>query len=108
MPEKWSWIQSAFDLEKTVFDVIRLLTGTAVAKDIELIIDYPPEHPNQVVGDEGKIRQVLINLVGNAIKFTRSGHVLVTVRASGQEQSDSPRSIRDSGHRNRYFQATAG
>ena len=74
-----------FNLESTLFDIVRLLRGTAGSKGVDLIVDYPIDIPNQVIGDEGKIRQILTNLVGNAIKFTQAGHVLVRVSCTSQQ-----------------------
>ncbi|MFN7004255.1 MAG: ATP-binding protein, partial [Roseinatronobacter sp.] len=72
-----------FDLEKTIHDVLTLLTPTARAKSIELIVDYDLFLPSMLVADPGRIRQVLTNLVGNAIKFTDSGYVLVRALGVG-------------------------
>jgi PAS domain S-box-containing protein len=68
-----------FDLESAVLEVARLLAMTAEAKGFELIVRYAPDTPRHVVGDAGRIRQILTNLVGNAIKFTQQGHVLIDV-----------------------------
>ena len=88
-----------FDLESTLFDIIRLLQSTASAKGVELMVDYPMDIPTRVIADEGKIRQILTNLVGNAIKFTPKGHVLVSVScSSAQGEASSFRiQIRDTG-----------
>lgn len=69
-----------FDLKASVNDVTSLLISNAQDKGLELIIDYPSELPRHFIGDAGRIRQVLTNLVGNAIKFTSEGHVRITVR----------------------------
>ena len=66
-----------FDLEKSIHDVLNLLVPSARAKRIELIFDYDMFLPSQLVADPGRVRQVLTNLVGNAIKFTERGYVLV-------------------------------
>ncbi|MEL6642500.1 MAG: ATP-binding protein [Pseudomonadota bacterium] len=68
-----------FDLEKCVNDVMLLLQPSAREKGIDLLIDYDMFLPTGFVGDQGRIRQVLTNLVGNAVKFTEAGHVLVRV-----------------------------
>ena len=75
-----------FDLEKTIHDVLALLAATARARRIELIFDYDMFLPRTMIGDAGRIRQILTNLVGNALKFTESGYVLV--RAVGIGASD--------------------
>lgn len=66
-----------FDLEKTIHDVLNLLLPSARAKRIELMLDYDMFLPARLVSDPGRMRQILTNLLGNAIKFTDSGYVLV-------------------------------
>ncbi|WP_428262095.1 response regulator [Haliangium sp.] len=68
-----------FDLRSMVEDVIDQSVIIAEDKPIELIVRYAPATPSHFVGDAGRIRQVLVNLLGNALKFTREGHILVTV-----------------------------
>ena len=75
-----------FDVERAIHDVMMLLKPKAVEKQIDLVIDYDMFLPVGLVGDTGRIRQVLMNLVGNAIKFTASGHVMV--RATGVGNGD--------------------
>ncbi len=75
----------AFDLERACHDVCHLLSAKAQAKGLEIMVDYPPECPRNVNGDAGRIRQILLNLLGNAIKFTEHGHVLVSTRSMGSE-----------------------
>jgi signal transduction histidine kinase/CheY-like chemotaxis protein len=66
-----------FDLEKTIHEVLTLLAPSARAKGIELILDYDMFLLRDLVADPGRLRQVLTNLVGNAVKFTDTGYVLV-------------------------------
>jgi CheY-like chemotaxis protein/nitrogen-specific signal transduction histidine kinase len=68
-----------FDLKSAVDDVIQVLTTRALEKGLALTVLYSPDAPRRVVGDAGRIRQVLTNLVDNAIKFTDDGRVVVTV-----------------------------
>jgi ligand-binding sensor domain-containing protein/signal transduction histidine kinase/DNA-binding response OmpR family regulator len=68
------------DLRTTVDDVSRLLAIQAHAKGLELITNIDPEIPEQLVGDPGRVRQVLLNLGSNAIKFTTAGEVSIDVR----------------------------
>jgi signal transduction histidine kinase/CheY-like chemotaxis protein len=83
---KLSIHNDAFDLERCIQDVVILLQTTAKQKNIELIIDYDMFMPTRFIGDQGRFRQVLINLVGNAVKFTQEGHVII--RAVGLPQHD--------------------
>lgn len=68
-----------FNLREAIDDVMALLSSNAHEKGIELIVDYPIDLPRNFVGDAGRIRQVITNLVGNAVKFTDEGHILVSV-----------------------------
>ncbi|MFQ5676753.1 MAG: ATP-binding protein, partial [bacterium] len=68
-----------FDLRMTVEEVADLLAEKAEKKNIELIVRYAPDVPLRVIGDPGRIRQILTNFVGNAIKFTETGHVLINI-----------------------------
>ncbi len=69
----------SFDLETAVGDVIELLSTRAEEKGLALLLLYLPSVPKRFIGDAGRIRQILTNLVGNAIKFTHNGHILVRV-----------------------------
>ena len=68
-----------FDLERTIHEVAMLLQPKARGKGIDIIIDFDMFMPTRFVGDPGRLRQVLTNLVGNAVKFTEAGHVLIRV-----------------------------
>jgi len=68
-----------FDLERACQEVIMLLQSMARDKQLELLLDYDLFLPTDLLGDAGRIRQVLTNLIGNAIKFTSQGHVIVRV-----------------------------
>ncbi|MEX0312404.1 MAG: response regulator, partial [Tateyamaria sp.] len=68
-----------FDLERSIHEIIMLLQPSARDKGLTLLLDYDLFLPTTYVGDPGRIRQVLTNLMGNAVKFTAKGHVLVRV-----------------------------
>ncbi len=79
-----------FDLRETCEHITELLTPTALEKGISLILRYSPNTPSFVVGDAGRIRQVLTNLASNAIKFTREGYVYIDIDAvAGTEKETS-------------------
>lgn len=77
----------AFDLERAIHEVLVLLQPTATDKGIDLLVDYDMFLPTRFVADPGRVRQILTNLIGNAVKFTQSGHVLV--RVTGYQDDDS-------------------
>lgn len=73
--------QITFNLRHCVEDVAQVLGLKAHEKELEVAVLVDPGVVPWVIGDPGRLRQVLINLVGNAIKFTNTGHVIVRVRA---------------------------
>ncbi len=73
-----------FALRECVADALRTLQVRAQQKGIGLECDVQPDTPDQLVGDPGRLRQVLINLLGNAIKFTEHGKVSLRVEATPQ------------------------
>ncbi|MCE7883362.1 MAG: response regulator [Actinobacteria bacterium ATB1] len=71
--------RSPLDLRRLADDVTELLGQQASGKELDLVCDFAPDVPTGVVGDAGRIRQVLINLLGNAVKFTEEGEVVLSV-----------------------------
>jgi signal transduction histidine kinase/CheY-like chemotaxis protein len=69
-----------FDLEELCFKVLELVVPQADEKDLELVFDYPPECPRHFKGDPNRIRQILLNLVSNALKFTERGFVRLSIQ----------------------------
>ena len=69
----------SFDLWRTVDDTLKTLALRAHGKGLELTSDIAPELPPFLLGDPGRIRQILVNLIGNAIKFTEAGHIVIRV-----------------------------
>ncbi len=68
-----------FNLVDTTEDVATLMSSRVVEKDIELVVRIAPGLPEKLIGDPGRIRQILTNLIGNAVKFTEHGHVMVEI-----------------------------
>jgi PAS domain S-box-containing protein len=75
-----------FDLRLVIEEVDEMLCTKAEERGLDLVLEYAPELPRHFVGDAGRIRQVLTNLVGNALKFTESGSVITTVACERQEE----------------------
>jgi CheY-like chemotaxis protein len=76
---KISLEHAPFDLLRVVEDVAELLAPRALEKMIDIMVRYAPGTPRFVIGDSARIRQVLCNLIGNAVKFTETGYVLTTI-----------------------------
>jgi signal transduction histidine kinase len=72
--------QVPFDLHHLVHSAVRLLNTRVGDKSVELVSDVGSDVPQRVVADPHRLRQVLTNLIGNAIKFTHEGEVVVSVR----------------------------
>jgi PAS domain S-box-containing protein len=79
-----------FSLQAVVGDTLRALAVRAHNKGLELIYQVQPDVPDALVGDAGRLRQVLLNLVGNALKFTEEGEVVVGVDVDRDSLSPSP------------------
>src|SRR5881628_2893306 len=88
-----------FDLPKVVHATASLLAVRAREKHLELLADVPPDVPHAVRGDPTRVRQVLMNLIGNAIKFTEQGEVVVSVTtgASSNGNAQLRFAVRDTG-----------
>ena len=69
----------AFDLELACREIVGLLAGRAQEKGVALELEYAADAPRWIVADPVRLRQVLVNLVGNAIKFTHRGHVRIAI-----------------------------
>jgi CheY-like chemotaxis protein/HPt (histidine-containing phosphotransfer) domain-containing protein len=88
------------DLRETVEDVAEVLAPKAAEKGIELAVRFVPGTPRYVVGDPVRIRQIITNLVGNAVKFTEDGHVVIQVEEEPSANGGAPNvrmSVEDTG-----------
>ena len=89
-----------FSLENMLRDTTKSLAARAHQKKLELLLHIAPDVPDRLLGDPGRLRQVIVNLVGNAIKFTESGEIEVTVQILNQapeSQVNLQFSVRDTG-----------
>jgi PAS domain S-box-containing protein len=75
----------AFDLRLVIEEVDEMLAPRIEDRNLDVVLEYPPDVPRHFIGDAGRIRQVVTNLVGNAVKFTPEGHVLITVNCESHD-----------------------
>ncbi len=85
-----------FDLPSTLEEIAEVMAVRAQAKGLELVLHMAPSTPIRVVGDAGRLRQILTNLAGNAIKFTARGHVVI--EASSVTDDGTTTSVRFAVH----------
>lgn len=90
---------AGFRLEQTLDNVVTVVGQKVAEKGLELVFDIPPDVPHSLVGDTLRLEQILINLVGNAIKFTESGEVVVRIERleNTGNQAKLVFSVRDTG-----------
>jgi two-component system sensor histidine kinase/response regulator len=88
-----------FDLRMVIEEVNEMLAPKTDDGRLDLVLEYPPDVPRHFIGDAGRVRQVVTNLVGNAVKFTQDGHVLVTLHGESQdgEKAQIRVSVEDTG-----------
>ncbi len=92
---KTTLTEAVFEVDDMLRNLEVMLSSRAREKGIDLVVERPGKIPSHVLGDEGKLRQILINLIGNAIKFTDAGSVTVRMRwADGVAEFD----VDDTGH----------
>ncbi|HMB48680.1 MAG TPA: response regulator, partial [Afifellaceae bacterium] len=76
-----------FKLAEAISDVATLVSTKVEEKDLELVVRVQPDLPERFVGDIGRIRQIVTNLVGNAVKFTDQGYVLIDISGTVAEEN---------------------
>jgi PAS domain S-box-containing protein len=80
-----------FDLHRCIDSALELAAGAAVPKQLDVVCVLDPALPRAVIGDEARMRQILVQLLGNAIKFTERGHVTLSARVQARvEEQDGP------------------
>jgi PAS domain S-box-containing protein len=70
-----------FELDRLLEEAVDMLGPSANEKDIDLVVNYPPSSPRRFQGDADRVRQVVVNLASNAVKFTHKGQVVISVDA---------------------------
>ena len=102
--------ESAFDLGRMVRDVTDMMSIRAKEKGLRLLIDQSSQFPRFIIGDEARLRQMLINLVGNAVKFTQEGGVTLRLGVRQNSHAHIVIEVEDTGpgiapeHRQRVFE----
>ena len=96
-----------FALRETLEDAVKLMSGRAHEKGLELTCRIRPDVPDALVGDAGRLRQIILNLVGNAIKFTAAGHVDVDVTRESFADGEVVAAVHRRRHRHRHRPRTA-
>lgn len=91
--------QIPFNLEESIEEVMDLIAPRAHTKGLEITLDYDPELGTSFLGDPTRVKQILTNLVGNALKFTEKGQIAVSVRANtyGERNGNVYVSVKDTG-----------
>ncbi len=80
---------AAFDIRESLGDTMKSLGLRAYAKGIELAVNVDNQIPKLLIGDAGRIRQIVVNLVGNAIKFTEKGEVVLEILCESQDEENA-------------------
>ncbi len=78
-----------FDLEQEIYRLMAILSGRARDKQVEMLVHYAAGAPRMVTGDNLRLRQILFNIAGNAVKFTEQGHVLLDVCCTAQTDTSA-------------------
>ncbi|HKX29525.1 MAG TPA: ATP-binding protein [Blastocatellia bacterium] len=78
----------SFDLQHAMDETVEVLAGQATLKGLELVSLIYSDVPNSLRGDRGRLRQVLVNLIDNALKFTERGEVIVRVTKESEDEND--------------------
>lgn len=95
---KMSLERAPFDLLSALEDILALVAVRASEKNIEVAMTYQPDLPARFIGDVGRVRQIVTNLLGNAVKFTETGSVVMSVSGvSDLGEAVVTISVRDSG-----------
>jgi signal transduction histidine kinase/ActR/RegA family two-component response regulator len=84
----------SFEAARAVAEVVELLEPQAQQKGLEVRVTIAPDAPACIQADPGRVRQVLVNLLGNAIKFTRNGHVLIELDRIASASTGAPARVR--------------
>ncbi len=94
---KLKLVETDFELDKVLEEVVQAVAQAARDKHVEVVCDYPPNLPVALRGDDGRLRQALLNLLGNAVKFTEEGSVLLRAEPLADNNSRVTFTVLDTG-----------
>jgi PAS domain S-box-containing protein len=94
---KLKLVETDFELDQVLEEVVQAVAQAARDKQIEVVCDYPPNLPTALRGDDGRLRQALLNLLGNAVKFTEEGSVLLRAEPAADVEARITFTILDTG-----------
>ncbi|WP_424980719.1 ATP-binding protein [Leisingera sp. S232] len=94
---KTQMLNQPFNLRDVIYEVAALMSPSAAAKGLEICIDIPEGSPAVFSGDGGRVRQILMNLVGNAVKFTLEGHISITLNYDASHEIPLCIDVQDTG-----------
>ncbi|NGY58009.1 PAS domain S-box protein [Lentzea sp. NEAU-D13] len=94
---KLKLVETDFELDEVLEEVVQAVAQAARDKHVEVVCDYPPNLPTALRGDDGRLRQALLNLLGNAVKFTEEGSVLLRAEPLADDSCQVTFTVLDTG-----------
>ena len=96
---KMELVEETYDLESMVQDVENIIETRLKDRSVSFLVELQPDLPSSLLGDEGRIKQILLNILGNSVKFTKKGKIVLTISHSMMENGNTEllMTIEDSG-----------
>ncbi|MGF1449409.1 MAG: PAS domain S-box protein [Opitutales bacterium] len=93
------FVEQRFDLSRMASEVCGLLATNLSSEEVDIVVRFAPDAPRWVLGDPLKLRQILVNLVGNAVKFTKHGHIVLEIACEdcNQQRGNFTFRVQDTG-----------